>query len=362
MNIYSVLDDSDEENVAQKKPTTKAPAGDKKKGGAVTAAPSTGKGKAEPKSGKGENSAPSNTAPAAKGKENSRSQKPPASAGEVDDRDAVGAAKDNNRGGKPRGKEPHRRGERRANGEGDDAGHRRPKREFDRRSGTGRGREVAKGGRGSFGAGNVNQDAMDAEKHPGEAEVLLEPKGEEVAGATDDAAEEEAEPAEPEPVTYTLDEFMEKRNEARKEALRLLGGGDKKTARSATADSDFAGMKSVEGGDIDNYMPARTLKSAEVARKDQRSTSKAKVLDVGFRFESNSFGDRDRERGDRGGRGGEGRGGGRGARGGEGRGSGRGGDRGSGRGAGRGAGRGGGGAAAAAATAVFNNAADFPSL
>lgn len=168
MNIYSVLDDSDEENVAQKKPTTKAPPGDKKKSGAVTAALSTGKGKAEAKSGKGmimithcvanavftcrivpphavmcravgENSAPSNTAPAAKGKENNRSQKPPASAaGEVDDRDADGAAKDNNRGGKPRGKEPHRRGERRANGEGDDAGHRRPKREFDRRSGTGR--------------------------------------------------------------------------------------------------------------------------------------------------------------------------------------------------------------------------------
>lgn len=358
MNIYSVLDDSDEENVVQKKPTTKAPAGDKKKGGAVTAVPSTGKGKVEAKSAKGENTAPSNTAPAGKGKENNRSQKPPASAGEVDDRDVLGAGKDNNRGGKPRGKEPHRRGERRANGEGDDAGHRRPKREFDRRSGTGRGREVAKGGRGSFGAGNVNQDAMDAEKHPGEAEVLLEPKGEKEAGATDDAAEEEVEPAEPEPVTYTLDEFMEKRNEARKEALRLLGGGDKKTARSTTADSDFAGMKSVEGGDIDNYMPARNLKSAEVARKDQRSTSKAKVLDVGFRFESNNFGDRERgDRGGRGGRGVEGRGGGRG-RGGEGRGSGRGGDRGSGRGGGRGAGRG----SATAAANVFNNAADFPSL
>lgn len=344
MNIYSVLDDSDEENVAQKKPSTsKASPGEKKKGGTASSAPA-GRGKAESKSGKGENAAPSNTAPGGKGKDNTRSPKTPSSAA-ADTDDAVGTGKDNNRGGKPRGKEPHRRGERRGNGDGDDSAHRRPKREFDRRSGTGRGKEVAKGGRGSYGAGNVNQDAMDAEKHPGEAEVLLEPKGDVDAGATDDA-DEEVEPAEPEPVTYTLDEFMEKRNEARKEALQLLGA-DKRPAR--TLDSDFAGMKSVDGGEIDNYMPARNAKSADIARKDQRSTSKAKVLDVGFRFESNNYGSDRTDRSGRGGRGGEGRG----------RGSGGGrGDRGGGRASGRGRGGGRGGAPAN----VFNNAVDFPSL
>jgi plasminogen activator inhibitor 1 RNA-binding protein len=242
-------------------------------------------------------------------------------------------SKEDNRGGN-RNRERH--GARAGRGEGE--GERRPKREFDRRSGTGRGREVSRGGRGAFGAGNPAQDALDAEKNPkAAAEGAVD--GVADAAEEDAAPVEEQAPAEPEPVTFTLDEFMRKREEARQKVADLAAVA----ARTVNRETEFAGMTTLATA-LDDYVGANVAK-AEAGRKDQRSTGKTQVLDVGFKFPTVQP---ERE----GGRGGRGEGG-RGGRGGD-REGGRGGRR-EGRGEGRGAPR------APRSNAAFN-AADFPSL
>lgn len=254
-------------------------------------------------------------------------------------------SKDNNRGGN-RNRERHGAG--RGGDRAPESGERRPKREFDRRSGTGRGREVSRGGRGAFGAGNPQQDAIDAEKDPKAAiEGAVDGAPDAPAAEEEEAAPaEEVAPAEPEPVTFTLDEFMRKREEARQK----LAGVGAVAPRAVNRETEFAGMTTLATA-LDDYVSGTAAKS-ETGRKDQRSTGKTQIVDVGFKFQAPQ-GDRDREsrggRGEgRGGRGGD-REGGRGGRR-EGRGDGRGG-----RGEGRG-GRGGRG------SAPGFNAADFPSL
>lgn len=255
-------------------------------------------------------------------------------------------SKEDNRGGN-RNRERH--GARAGRGEGE--GERRPKREFDRRSATGRGREVSRGGRGAFGAGNPAQDAIDAEKNP---KAAAEGAVDGVADAVEEEAApvEEQAPAEPEPVTFTLDEFMRKREEARQKVADLAAV----SARTVNRETEFAGMTTLATA-LDDYVGANVAK-AEAGRKDQRSTGKTQVLDVGFKFptvqpEREGGGRGGRGEGGRGGRGGD-REGGRGGRR-EGRGEGRGAGRGEGRGEGRGAPR-------APRSATAFNAADFPSL
>lgn len=328
MNIFSVLDESDNEEVQPKavvkaKDTKAAPA-------AAKNVPATGKP----------------VKPAGKDTQAANATKPKAATNEkpkpVGDKpksttaDAVegDVAKDDNRGGRARGKEYRERGGRggRGGAEGAADGERRPKRDFERRSGTGRGREVSKGGRGAFGFGNPAQDAQDAEKDPNSAEAAIEPV---------EGAEESAEPevvAEPEPVTYSLDEFLEKRNEARKALLA------DKTKERVVDQSSLAGLSRKEDEGETTYMPVKAAK-VDASKKDQRSTGKTQVLDVAFKFAAIQV---DEERGGRGGRGDRGRGEGRG-RGGRGEGRGRGESRGA---------RPAGGKGPAAA---FNNN-DFPSL
>lgn len=194
-----------------------------------------------------------------------------------------------------------------------------PKREYDRKSGTGRGRELSKGGRGAHGFGNVNQDALEAEKDPhaldGDAEAVEKTEGDATADA--EASWESAEPtveAEPEPVTYTMEEFMTKREEARKKTLQILG--ENKPGRKL----DTVDLSTAQKEDLDAYITATKLKK-EATKKDQRSTGKSAVVDVAFKFERVQDRTRDERpfSGDRGGRGGRGRGDGRGGRG-EGRG------------------------------------------
>lgn len=327
-NIYALLDESDNEE-DRKVPQKKTPAGsNKKETAAKKEAPKKDNAKNDKKS-KGENSAPANNS-----KSHANSSKGPAAVDPDSD-----AGKDNNRGGRPRGKEGQRRGEHKGGHGGDNRGDRRPKREFERRSGTGRGREVAKGGRGAYGAGNPAQDAQEAEKDPSAAEPPVE--------GAEDNAEETAEPEveeEPEEPTYTLDEYMERRNEARVKAAALVGNVKE---RKVTKDSsEFAGLKSVETVDGEGleYLPGKVSK-AEAGRKDQRSTGKNALLDVGFKFESQQSDGYRKDRPFRGGGRGDRRDGGRGGRS---DGRGRYGDR-------RGGGKGG------APTTVFN-AMDFPAL
>lgn len=195
-------------------------------------------------------------------------------------------AKDNNRGGRPRGKDSKRSEKRR---EGEEDGR---KRTFDRRSGTGRGKEVSRGGRGPFGAGNVDQEAQEAEKNPAAAEVTV----------ADEEAGVEEEKAEPEPAetTMTFDDFLRKREESRLNSSLLAPA---KATRVVDVQAQFAGLTTKEDGE-DTYIAGKNSKNVAGSKKDQRSTSKAQVLDVAFRFESSAPVERRRDNDSRGGRGG----------------------------------------------------------
>jgi plasminogen activator inhibitor 1 RNA-binding protein len=272
MNMFSALDDSDDElpkvivKPAEKK-TDPAPSTKGK-----SAAPVVGKESSKPRDKKPPSAAPS-VAPSA-------AASAPASDIEV--------LKENNRGGLAKGKGGRDYQRPRKEGDGEPR-----KREFDRRSGTGRGREVSRGGRGSFGLGNDKQDALEAEKDPKAAEVTTE--------AVDVAAEEEAvpevaeepkEPKEPEIPTYTMDQFMEKRNAERAKAVTLLAEG----VKVRTVDKEaFTGL-TVAGEDLDDFLGRTKFKAGDRA-KDQRSTGKTQILDVGFKFKAPASEDR----GDRGG-------------------------------------------------------------
>ena len=225
---------------------------------------------------------------------------------------------------------------------------------------------MSRGGRGAFGAGNPAQDALEAEKDP-KAAIEGAIDGVQPAEATEEEEAEKAPagpPAEPEPVTFTMDEFLKTREEARQKAVAAgLAGAAKE--RTVNKETEFAGMTTLSVA-LDDYLSASNAK-AEVGRKDQRSTGKTQVLNVGFKFPTPQP---EGGRGDRGDReGGRGRGAGdreerssgRGR--GEGRGrGGRGGDREGGRGAGRGRGEGRGSSSRPAGSSSVFNTADFPSL
>jgi len=369
MNIFSVLDDSDDEQqqkpkVTEKKeapkpakapipgaPPAKAAPGAKPADAAKAAPKTDAKANAKPKSNEAANGKP-------------KTDSKPAAAGDAENEQT----KDDNRGGKPRGKDAPKRNENHK-GKPEPEQARRPKHEFDRRSGTGRGKELSKGGRGAFGFGNVAQESLEAEKNPASAEIQIE--------ATDAAVDGEAvapstpvPEAEPEPVTFTLDQYLAKRDEARAKAMQGVIGEVKPIRAVAT--SVFSGLQSKHktASEESDYLPATKFASSKVAViKDQRSLAKTTVSDVAFKFQAPVDRDRDvrvqtagSERSDRPER--RGRGEGRGE--GRGRGGGRreGGDRNSGRGGGRG-GNGGrdsnGGANRKSENSVFKTE-DFPSL
>lgn len=337
-NLFALLDVSDDEEqpkaVDKKAPAAKKDTGAKKDAAAKPAAkaPEAKKDTAPAKDNKPKAAGDKTAKPAADKPKADKAAKPSAPAAAEED---APTGKDNNRGGQARHRD--NRGGRGGRGHGvpeSAEGQTRVKREFDRRSGTGRGREVSKGGRGNFGFGNPAQDAQDAEKDPNAAEAILEP--------VDGAVEEEPEVvAEPEPATFTLDQFMEKRNEARK---ALLANETKLRVVDSKA---LAGLSKKED-ETDTLYMADKVKAAKAdpTKKDQRSTAKTQVLDVAFKFAEVRVDDEGDRRGGRGGRGGRG----------EGRGEGRGGGRGRGR-----SSAGGSNAGNSKPTTVFNSL-DFPSL
>jgi len=256
-------------------------------------------------------------------------------------------------GGHARGRDNKDRGGRGGRGHGvpeSVEGQTRVKREFDRRSGTGRGKEVSKGGRGAFGFGNPAQDAQDAEKDPNAAEAILEPTE---GAAAEEAAEPEV-PAEPEPVVFGLDEFLEKRN-AQRQALLA-----QETKLRVVDKGALAGLTKKEDQGETLYMADKVKATkADPTKKDQRSTGKTQVLDVAFKFESVQVDDGNDRRGNRGGRGDRRENSGRDS----GRDNGRGGGRGRGNSSsgGRGSSRPNTGNSGSKPTTVFNSQ-DFPSL
>lgn len=174
------------------------------------------------------------------------------------------------------------------------------KRQFDRKSGTGRGKEVAKGGAGGANWGNDKLEALKAEKHiAGDAELP-----EEVV----EEPEEAVEPVAPEPTVFTLDEYNRRRAEQGKPKSEAFNEIE---IRQVSA--DFSGLKTKEDDNQDNFIALGAAKAAK-AKKEQRSSNKNVVLDVAFSAAPTEQPDRerrggDRERGGRGGRGGRGDGG-----------------------------------------------------
>jgi hypothetical protein len=158
------------------------------------------------------------------------------------------------------------------------------------------GNGVSRGGRGPYGAGNVDQEAQDAEKNPA---AVLEENAEEGAQVTEEAT----------PVvevvdnTVSYDEFLRKRQEARSTSAILAA-----TKASRAVETQIAGLKASDER-AETYIAPKNVKTVQDAKREQRSTGKTQVVDVAFKFESTAvpeFRKRDESRGDsRGGRGGD---------------------------------------------------------
>lgn len=287
-------------------------------------------------------------------------KKPVATA--VAETDDTQPSKENNRGGRGRGGKSDNHGGRgsrpprpTAEGEAGQEAPRRPRREFDRRSSTGRGRgELHRGGRGPYGAGNVKQEALDAERNPALAEPEIEPvdlptpaaeSAEEEAGEpaegeaapTGWTADPEPEPqpeAEPEPPTFTLDEYNERQKEAR---ARVLAKVEARPERTVDLNAPaYSGLTVKAKEDLGDDVAGKAKKEKEAKAKQEQQ-----LLDVGFKFQAPATYP---DRGDRPERG---RGGGRGDRPFSGRGGG---------------GGGGGGRGSRGPTSVFKMETDFPKL
>lgn len=185
------------------------------------------------------------------------------------------------------------------------------KRTYDRRSGTGRGKEIKKGGGGARNWGSDKNEAKKAEGRINEDEDIA-PPAVDAEGAEAPAVEEPK--VEDNSMTYA--EYMASKGKKEEVAMRDVK-------------NEFEGVTESEKREEESFMAMGTGKK----KKEKKQKEAKKTVDVGFRVaKANSGGE---GRGDRR----DGRGRGRGDRR-DGRGRGRGG-RGSGRGSDRGSGRGG---------------------
>ncbi|EEY65807.1 uncharacterized protein PITG_03333 [Phytophthora infestans T30-4] len=209
--------------------------------------------------------------------------------------------KKESRGPREGGRAPRERGERGDRGRGN----RGPRREFERRSGTGRGKEASKQGGGARNWGNK----ADPNEQLAEAAVQEGAKPASDEDATEDAAEEEEE----EEVQLTLDEYLAKQKSSRSGELFADVEVRQVTNEFATA------AQITKEGKTPDFMDSQYEK---VYSKKTSGRKKQVITDVGFRTEKPERFSRDLEssrggRGNRGGRGARGndRTGGRGARG-----------------------------------------------
>lgn len=116
------------------------------------------------------------------------------------------------------------------------------KRTHDRRSGTGRGREVKKGGGGGRNWGSDQNDARKAEGPVTEGkEDVNTPESEEAAEKEEEAVEEK-EP-EPEEITMSYDEYMAQKAKPDSEAFKAL--------ESREVDNEFAGKAAAKKEEAD---------------------------------------------------------------------------------------------------------------
>lgn len=182
------------------------------------------------------------------------------------------------------------------------------KRTYDRRSGTGRGKEIKKGGGGARNWGSDKNEAKKMEGRINEDEdIAPAAEGEEVPA--DAPAEEE--PAK-EDNTMTYAEYVASKGKKEEVSLR-------------ETKNDFAGVAAAAQGEEESFMQMGGGKK----KKDKKKKEvEKKTVDVGFRVaKPYAGGERSERRDSRGGRGDrrDGRGRGRGGKGGRGSGRGRGG-------------------------------------
>lgn len=175
-------------------------------------------------------------------------------------------------------------------------------RQYDRRSGTGRGKESSKSGRGSFGWGNDEDDAAAAEKGDLPDDV--------VDGAEEVDSEPVPEP-EPEVPTFTLDEYMAKK--------KSVGGNNSElfsAQKTRSVETSFAGL-STGKDELTDFLKLGEDKKQRA--KTSGRAAKKETLSLAFKSAPKDGDERpprrddDRRRNDRQGREG-GRGGGRGDR------------------------------------------------
>ncbi|KAF9591216.1 hypothetical protein IFM89_002871 [Coptis chinensis] len=185
------------------------------------------------------------------------------------------------RGGAYGGPRSSYRGVRRGGFNNGEADGERPRRVFDRRSGSGRGSEIKKegGGRGNWGSAtdetiqdpeevaNPEEKIVTPEKQPGEEETADANKENPVTGP------EEKEPEEKE---MTLDEYQKILEEKRK-ALQAL----KVEERKVTVDKELASMQQLAGKksntDIFIKLGSDKDKKKEIAEKDEKAKKSVSI-------------------------------------------------------------------------------------
>jgi hypothetical protein len=137
---------------------------------------------------------------------------------------------------------------------------------YDRQSGTGRGKEVSKGGSGRGNWGNPKEEAEQAEKEHLE-DVAASATDEETAVAAGVVVDEVVvEVVEPEIPTYTLDHYLAQRDSAR--ANNEIFGAFSVRA----VEGDFSGMKTKEESG-DTFIALGAAKAPKKKEQNQRSGS-----------------------------------------------------------------------------------------
>jgi len=163
------------------------------------------------------------------------------------------------------------------------------KRAYDRRSGTGRGKEIKKGGGGARNWGSDKADAKKMEGTINEDEVK-EDKASELT--EEEAVEETPVKEKPEDKTITFADYMAAKGKKEENTVRELEDEFKGFSASAKVEEDFLVM----GG-------------GKQKKNKKKKDSEKKKVEVGFRVANPNSGRGDRDRSGRGGRGGRGRGG-----------------------------------------------------
>lgn len=158
------------------------------------------------------------------------------------------------------------------------------KREYDRRSSTGRSGEQRKGGRGPHSFGNEKQEGAEAEKNPAAAEPdidPLEPIDENVGESTTEAeGNVVVTPEVEEPKVFTYDEYLKKKNESMVNVANKELFSEPKNIRTVEK-SEFQGLKTKE--QEETVFMAKPVTKTEKKSAPQRSTAKTTAIDVGFK-------------------------------------------------------------------------------